>query len=71
MKKALKFDERDNVVIALEATVPGDEISVNVNEAIDYKGKKYPIVSLPDNLLEIIDAGGLVKAMRRRNGLEN
>ena len=29
MKKALKFDERDNVVIALEATVPGDEISVN------------------------------------------
>ena len=48
-----------------------DEISVNVNEAIDYKGKKYPIVSLPDNLLEIIDAGGLVKAMRRRNGLEN
>lgn len=29
MKKALKFDERDNVVIALEATIQGDEISVN------------------------------------------
>ena len=54
-----------------DAVSEGDEISVNVNEAIDYKGKKYPIVSLPDNLLEIIDAGGLVKAMRRRNGLEN
>ncbi len=54
-----------------DAVSEGDEISVNVNEAIDYKDKKYPIVSLPDNLLEIIDAGGLVKAMRRRNGLEN
>ena len=29
MKKALKFDERDHVDIALEATVPGDEISVH------------------------------------------
>lgn len=54
-----------------DAVSEGDEISVHVNEAIDYKGKKYPIVSLPDNLLEIIDAGGLVRAMRRRNGLEN
>lgn len=54
-----------------DAVSEGDEISLNVNEAIDYKGKKHPIVSLPDNLLEIIDAGGLVKAMRRRNGLEN
>ncbi|MDO5776490.1 MAG: 3-isopropylmalate dehydratase [Eubacteriales bacterium] len=54
-----------------DAVSEGDEISVNVNEAIDYNGKKYHIVSLPDNLLEIIDAGGLVKAMRRRNGLEN
>ena len=48
----------------------GDEITVTVNEKIDYNGKEYPIVSLPDNLVEIIEAGGLVKAMRRRNGLE-
>ena len=47
----------------------GDEITVTVNEKIDYKGKEYPIVSLPDNLVEILDAGGLVKAMRKRNGL--
>ncbi len=48
----------------------GDEITVTVNEKIDYAGKAYPIVSLPDNLVEIINAGGLVKAMRKRNGLE-
>lgn len=49
----------------------GDEITVTVNEKIEYNGKDYPIVSLPDNLVEIIDAGGLVKAMRKRNGLED
>ncbi|MDD5833377.1 MAG: 3-isopropylmalate dehydratase [Clostridiales bacterium] len=47
-----------------------DEITVSVNEKIEYKGQAFPIVSLPDNLVDIIDAGGLVKAMRRRNGLE-
>ena len=47
-----------------------DEITVSVNEKIEYKGQDFPIVSLPDNLVDIIDAGGLVKAMRRRNGLE-
>jgi 3-isopropylmalate/(R)-2-methylmalate dehydratase small subunit len=47
----------------------GDEITVTLNDSVDYKGKKYPINSLPDNLVEIINAGGLVKAMRKRNGL--
>lgn len=49
----------------------GDEITVTVNEKIEYDGRDYRIVSLPDNLVEILDAGGLVKAMRRRNGLED
>lgn len=48
----------------------GDTITVTVNEYVDYNGKKYPIASLPENLMEIIEAGGLVKAMRRRNGLD-
>ncbi|MCI8418145.1 MAG: 3-isopropylmalate dehydratase [Lachnospiraceae bacterium] len=48
----------------------GDTITVSVNEAISHKGKDYPIVSLPENLVEIIRAGGLVKAMRRQNGLD-
>lgn len=48
----------------------GDTITVTVNEDVDYNGKKYPIASLPENLMEIIQTGGLVKAMRRRNGLD-
>lgn len=48
----------------------GDTITVTVNKDVDYNGKKYPIASLPENLMEIIEAGGLVKAMRRRNGLD-
>ena len=48
----------------------GDTITVTVNENVDYNGKKYPIASLSENLMEIIEAGGLVKAMRRRNGLD-
>lgn len=48
----------------------GDTITVTVNRDVDYNGKKYPIASLPDNLVEIINAGGLVKAMRKRNGLD-
>ena len=48
----------------------GDTVTVTVNEDVDYNGKKYPIASLPENLMEIIETGGLVKAMRRRNGLD-
>ncbi|MBQ1193789.1 MAG: 3-isopropylmalate dehydratase [Lachnospiraceae bacterium] len=48
----------------------GDEITVEVNNAITYGGKEYKITSLPENLVEIINAGGLVKAMRKLNGLD-
>ena len=41
-----------------------------MNEHIDYNGKEYPIASLPENLMDIIRAGGLVKAMRKLNGLD-
>ena len=34
-------------------------------------GQEFPIASLPQNLMDIINAGGLVKAMRRLNGLED
>ncbi len=47
----------------------GDTITVTVNQDVDYQGKKFPIASLPENLVEIINAGGLVKAMRKMNGL--
>ena len=48
----------------------GDTITVTVNEDVDYNGKKYPIASLPENLMSIIQVGGLVKAMRKLNGLD-
>ena len=49
----------------------GDEVTVVMNEHVDYNGKQYPIASLPENLMSIIQAGGLVKAMRKLNGLED
>ena len=49
----------------------GDSVTVVMNEHVDYNGKQYPIASLPENLMSIIQAGGLVKAMRRLNGLED
>ena len=48
----------------------GDEVTVVMNEHVDYNGKQYPIASLPENLMDIIQAGGLVKAMRKLNGLD-
>lgn len=47
----------------------GDSITVTLGQDVAYQGDSYPIASLPDNLLEIIEAGGLVKAMRKKNGL--
>ena len=48
----------------------GDTITVHMNEHIDYSGKEYPIASLPENLMNIIQADGLVGAMRKLNGLD-
>ncbi|MDO5131554.1 MAG: 3-isopropylmalate dehydratase [Eubacteriales bacterium] len=47
----------------------GDEITVRVGDSILYQDKTYPISPLPQNLLDILDAGGLVKAMQRLNGI--
>ena len=48
----------------------GGQIEVEVGKNITYKGKEYQIAALPQNLLDIINAGGLVKAMRKLNGLD-
>ena len=47
----------------------GDSIEVIMNEKISYNGKDYEIHALPDNLMDIINAGGLVKAMQKKNGI--
>lgn len=48
----------------------GGQVTVTTGECVEYNGKNYPIAALPENLLEILNAGGLVKAMRKRNGLD-
>lgn len=48
----------------------GDVVEVEIGECIRTDHGTYPIASLPQNLLEILEAGGLVAAMRRRNGLD-
>ena len=53
-----------------DAVKEGDIIDVEVNAQITHNGKAYPIASLPDNLVDILNAGGLVKAMRKLNGLD-
>lgn len=52
------------------AVKEGDTITVTVNQDIEHEGKRYKITSLPQNLVDIINAGGLVKAMRKLNGLD-
>ena len=47
----------------------GDVITVTPGKQIEAAGKRYPISPLPQNLLDILEAGGLVKAMQKRNGL--
>ncbi|MCC8138998.1 MAG: 3-isopropylmalate dehydratase [Lachnospiraceae bacterium] len=53
-----------------DAVAEGDTVEVRVGEKIIHKGREFPIASLPQNLMDILNAGGLVKAMRRLNGLE-
>ena len=48
----------------------GDTITVHMHKHVDYNGKEYPIAALPENLMRIIQAGGLVGAMRKLNGLD-
>lgn len=48
----------------------GGTAEVTPGKKIVYNGKEYEIASLPENLMEILEAGGLVKAMRKRNGLD-
>ena len=47
----------------------GDIIEVHLNHNIIHNEKEYKIMSLPDNLMKIINDGGLVQNMRKRNNL--
>lgn len=47
----------------------GDEIEVKVGKNILYKEKEYPLLPMAQNVLDILEAGGLVAAMQKRNGV--
>ena len=53
-----------------DCVTEGDTALVTPGKSIEYNGRTFEIASLPDNLLEILQAGGLVAAMRKKNGLE-
>ncbi len=66
INNGLLLIEQDGIQTSIQE---GDTITVTVGESIALGDESFPIASLPENLLDIIQAGGLVKAMRKRNGL--
>ena len=46
----------------------GDVITVTMGEKIQAGGREYPIASLPETRMDILNAGGLVEAMQARSG---
>lgn len=47
----------------------GDTIEVEPGCCIYYGWQAYPLAPMAANVLEILEAGGLVESMKRRNGL--
>lgn len=45
----------------------GDTVQVHINQYILHKGKKYAIPRMPDNLYQLIQDGGLVKSVQKKN----
>lgn len=47
----------------------GDMVTVEINKKLSCNGKEFPIPTMPENLFTIIEDGGLIKSMQKRNGL--
>lgn len=47
----------------------GDIVRVEINNKITCNGKEFGIPQMPENLFTIIEDGGLIKSMQKRNGL--
>jgi 3-isopropylmalate/(R)-2-methylmalate dehydratase small subunit len=46
----------------------GDLVSVDLNKyRITFKGQEFPVAPIPDELLAMVQAGGLVPFMKKRN----
>ncbi len=52
------------------AVAEGDEVTVLPGRCVRHAGKEYPLSPMAENVLAILQHGGLVPAMRKRNGLE-
>ena len=62
----------NNGLLLLESDVyddcaEGDILTVRVGDCIIYNGKLYPLNSMPEYLMNIIEDGGLVKRMQKLN----
>ena len=47
----------------------GDTVTVEINRKLSCNGQEYPIPAMPENLFAIIEDGGLVKSMKKRNSV--
>lgn len=45
----------------------GDIVEVEINHCIWCNGKEYDLPRIPENIFQIIEDGGLVKSMQKRN----
>ncbi len=54
-----------------DVVTEGERSRLPLEKKLSAMEKEYPIASLPQNLMDIINAGGLVKAMASLNGLED
>ena len=47
----------------------GDVVEVELNHCIRCNGETFTIPQIPDNIFQLIEDGGLVKSMQKRNGI--
>ncbi len=50
-----------------DAVAEGDEVEVEVGKQVSCNGKTYPLAPMAQNVLEILESGGLVAAMQKQN----
>ena len=54
-----------------DACEEGDTVTVEINNRLSCNGKEYRIPAMPENLFTIIEDGGLVKSMKKRNNVQD
>lgn len=45
----------------------GDVIEVEINKCVRVNGREFPIKTIPENLYKIVEDGGLVESVKKRN----